>query len=164
MAEHKSDVRVDEFVEKLKKDPSSRFSKGDFQMLVYAVLSDETFKAKKYLLHNSDIQEDVYSINDGMRRFLDKVLKHAGMSDATERAKVIDTFDYSPKDVEWIMDAVDEAMYIYSECGKNMRMFRGKMRQLAVRKMVRSGKFQGQVSYKKTITDLEKNLAKRTKN
>lgn len=93
MAERKLDVRVDEFVEKLKKDPSSRFSKGDFQMLVYAVLSDETFKAKKYLLHNSDIQEDVYSINDGMRRFLDKVLKHAGMSDATERAKVIDTFD-----------------------------------------------------------------------
>ena len=55
MAERKLDVRVDEFVEKLKKDPSSRFSKGDFQMLVYAVLSDETFKAKKYLLHNSDI-------------------------------------------------------------------------------------------------------------
>ena len=48
----KLDVKVEELIEKLKKDPSSRFSKGDFQMLVYAVLSDDTFKAKKYLIHN----------------------------------------------------------------------------------------------------------------
>ena len=157
----KVDVKVEELIEKLKKDPSSRFSKGDFQMLVYAVLSDDTFKAKKYLIHNSELQEDDESINDGMKKFLDKVLKHAGMSDANERAKVIETFEYSPKDVEWVSEAVDEAMHIYTECGKNMRMFRSKLLQLAVKKIERSGKFAGTVSYRKIVTDRSKNLAKK---
>ena len=157
----KVDVKVEELIEKLKNDPSSRFSKGDFQMLVYAVLSDDTFKAKKYLIHNSELQEDDESINDGMKKFLDKILKHAGMSDANERAKVIETFEYSPKDIEWVSDAVDEAMHIYTECNKNLRLFRGKMLQLAVKKIERSGKFAGTVSYRKIVTDRSKNLAKK---
>lgn len=154
----KLDVKVDEIIEKLKKDPSSRFSKGDFQTLVYAVLSDEDFKAKKYLIQNSELQEEDVSIGDGMKKFLDKVLKHAGMSDSAERAKVIDTFEYSPKDIEWVTDAVDEAMHIYTECGKNMRMFRQKMLQLAVKKITRSD---GRLSYRKVVTDRSKNLAKK---
>lgn len=157
----KVDAKVEELIEKLKKDPSSRFSKGDFQMLVYAVLSDDTFKVKKYLIHNSELQEDEESINDGMKKFLDKVLKHAGMSDANERAKVIETFEYSPKDVEWVTEAVDEAAWIYTECNKNLRLFRGKMLQLAVKKIERSGKFAGTVSYRKIVTDRSKNLAKK---
>ena len=154
----KLDVKVDEIIEKLKKDPSSRFSKGDFQTLVYVVLSDEDFKAKKYLIQNSELQEEDVSIGDGMKKFLDKVLKHAGMSDSAERAKVIDTFEYSPKDIEWVTDAVDEAMHIYTECGKNMRMFRQKMLQLAVKKITRSD---GRLSYRKVVTDRSKNLAKK---
>lgn len=154
----KLDVKVSEIVEKLKKDPSSRFSKGDFQTLVYAVLSDEDFKAKKYLIQNSDLQVGDVSIGDGMKKFLDKVLKHAGMSDSAERSKVIDTFEYSPKDIEWVTDAVDEAMHIYTECGKNMRMFRQKMLQLAVKKITRSD---GRLGYRKVVTDRSKNLAKK---
>ena len=40
MQEKKVTVKMDEFVEELKKNPSSRFSKADFQMLVYGGLSD----------------------------------------------------------------------------------------------------------------------------
>lgn len=153
MADKKVTIRVEDMVEKLKKDPTSRFSKTDYQLLVYAVLSDEEFRAKKYLFHNGAVMEEETSICEAMKKFMDKVLKHAGMTDPTERRKVIDTFDYSPRDVEWVSDAVDEAMFQYSECGKNMRMFRDKMLQLAVKKMVRSGKYAGKTTYKKTVTD-----------
>lgn len=156
----KLNVRVEEIVEKLKKDPSSRFSKSDFQTLVYAVLSDKSFKAEKYLMHNGELIKDECSISDGMRKFLDKVLKHAGFSDSSERANLIDTFEYNPRDIEWITDAVDEALWIYSECGKNTRIFRDKMLQLAVKKMVRSGKYAGKVTYKKILTDRSSKVKK----
>ena len=149
----KLDIRVNLIIEDLKKDPSSRFSKGDFQTLVYAVLSDPTFKAKKYLFHNTEILEQEECINDGLRKFLDKLLKHAGMADPAERTRVIDTFEYTPKDVEWVMDTVDEAMHIYTECGKTMRVFRNKMLQLAMKKIERSGKWAGKIAYKKMVTD-----------
>ena len=163
MAERKVSVTVDEMVQKLKMDPSSRFSKNDFQMLIYAILSDEDFKVKKYLIHNNAFQEDISSVPDALKKFLDKVLKHAGMTDGAERSKVIETFDFSPKDVEWVADAVDEAMHIYTECGKNLRLFRNKMLELSIKKMVRSGRWEGMVSYKKSVVDRASNLAKRNK-
>lgn len=149
----KLDIKVEELVERIRKEPSSRFSKSDYQLLVYAVLSDDAFRAKKYLLHNGNMLEEDVCIADAMKKFMDKVLKHAGMTDASERAAVIDTFDYSPKDVEWVADAVDEAMHLYTEAGKNMRVFRNSMLQLAFKKMQRSGKYAGKITYKKTITD-----------
>lgn len=151
---------VDEMVERLANDANSRFSKSDFQGLVYAVLSDPDFKAKKYLLRSDRISEVEYSINDGMRKFLDKLLKHAGMSDFSEREKVINSFEFGVRDVEWVADAVDEAMYQYTECGKNMRMFRDKMLQLAVSKMLRSGKVD-RFTYKKSVMDRAAQMAKR---
>lgn len=156
-------MTVASIVEELKKNPSSRFSKSDFQTLVYGVLSDSDFKAKRYLLKNDEIMEEDANINSSMKKFLDKLLKHAGMTDSAERANIIDTFEFAPKDVEWLTDAVDEAMYLYSECGKNMRMFRYKMLQLAVKKMVRSGKYEGKVTYKKMVTDRAAMLAKKNK-
>lgn len=156
-------MSVESIVEELKKNPSSRFSKSDFQTLVYGVLSDSEFKAKRYLLKNDEIMEEDAIINDGMKKFLDKLLKHAGMTDSAERANIIDTFEFTPKDVEWLTEAVDEAMYIYSECGKNMRMFRSKMLQLAVKKMVRTGKYAGAITYKKMVTDRAAMLAKKNK-
>ena len=156
---------VNELVEELKANGSSRFSKADFQTLIYGILSDKDFKVKKHLIKNDEVVEEEYSINDGVRKFMDKLLKHAGMSKPEEREQIIDSFEYTPKDVEWIGDCVDEAMYIYTECDKNLPLFRDKMLQLTVKKMVRSGKFEGTVTYKKMVSDrlaaLNKKLAKK---
>lgn len=154
-------VSVAAMIEDLKKNPSSRFSKSDFQMLVYGVLADKEFKAKKWLLKNDQLVEDSTDIEGGLRKFMDKLLKHAGVTKDSERAAIIDSFEFGARDVEWVSDAVDEAMYIYTECGKNMRMFRDKMLNLSIRKMTRSGKFDGKVTYKKSVVDRAIALQKR---
>lgn len=154
---------VSALVEELKENPSKRFSKSDFQLLIYAILSDETFKAKKHLLKNAQILDEEYSISEGMGKFLDKLLKHAGMSDAAERARIIETFEYAPKDVEFIGDAVDEAMYQYTECGKNMRQFRDKMFQLTISKIEKTGVNAGKIGYKKSVMDRAAAAAKASK-
>lgn len=166
MSEKKNNAaNVAAIVEDLKKNPSSRFSKSDFQALVYGVLADKDFKAKKYLLRNDQLVEEDADFNAGLNKFLDKLLKHAGMADSGERSQIIDSFEFGARDVEWITDAVDEAMFIYTECGKNMRMFRDKMLNLSVKKMIRSGKYDGKVTYKKSVVDralaLEKRKAKK---
>ena len=53
----------------------------------------------------------------------------------------------------WSIDCVDEAMAIYTDCGKNMRMFRDKMLQLTIRKIKRTGAHEGKWTYKKTVMD-----------
>lgn len=156
-------VSVAAMIEDLKKNPSSRFSKSDFQMLVYGVLADKEFKAKKWLLKNDQLVEDSTDIEGGLRKFMDKLLKHAGVTKDSERAAIIDSFEFGARDVEWVSDAVDEAMYIYTECGKNMRMFRDKMRQLTIKKMVRSGKYDGKITYKKTVVDRALAIEKKAK-
>lgn len=152
-----NEIKVADLVERLKKEHDTenikRFSKNDFRDLVFAVLSDKDFKAKKYLFKNDEFVENEISYNDAMRKFMDKLLKHAGISDSTERSNVLDTFEYNSKDTEWICDAVDEAMHIYTECGKSMRMFRDKMYILTVSKIERTGKYEGRISYKKTVID-----------
>ena len=152
---------VEAFVEELRKNPSNRFSKADFQMLVFSVLADKDFKAKKYILRGDELLESEYSISAGMAKFMDKLLKHAGVDSSAERTQIIDSFDYGPRDIEWVTDAVDEAMYAYTECGKNMRMFRDKMIQLTIKKMVRSGKYDGKITYKKTVVDRALAIQKR---
>lgn len=152
---------VNDFVEELKRNPSSRFSKSDFQMLVYYILSDHNFKAKKYLLRNDQILEEDNDISGAMFKFLDKLLKHAGMTESSERSRVIESFEFGAKDVDWVTDAVDEAMWIYTECGKNMRMFRTKMLQLTIQKMVRSGRYEGQITYKKKVMNRLLDMEKR---
>lgn len=155
------DKSVKSVVEALKQNPSARFSKTDFQMLIYAILSDRDFKSKKYLIRADEMIEEDGDIGGAMLHFLDKLLKHAGMSKPEERQQVLDTFEYGARDVEWIADAVDEAMWIYTENGKNMRMFREKMVQLTVKKMVRSGKYEGKITYKKTVVDRQLALQKK---
>ena len=159
---NKVEANVAKMVEELKKNPSARFSKSDFQGLVYAILADKDFDTKKYVIKNDEMVEVHSSMNAAMAKFMDKLLKHAQMSDSTERARVIESFEFGPRDIEWIADAVDEAMYQYSECGKNMRMFRDKMLQLSVKKMVRSGKSAGKITYKKSVVDRALTLQKRT--
>lgn len=159
---NKVEANVAKMVEELKKNPSARFSKSDFQGLVYAILADKDFDTKKYVIKNDEMVEVHSSMNAAMAKFMDKLLKHAQMSDSTERARVIESFEFGPRDIEWIADAVDEAMYQYSECGKNMRMFRDKMLQLSVKKMARSGKSAGKITYKKSVVDRALALQKRT--
>lgn len=159
---NKVKANVAKMVEELKKNPSARFSKSDFQGLVYAILADKDFDTKKYVIKNDEMVEVHSSMNAAMAKFMDKLLKHAQMNDSTERARVIESFEFGPRDIEWITDAVDEAMYQYSECGKNMRMFRDKMLQLSVKKMVRSGKSAGKITYKKSVVDRALALQKRT--
>ena len=159
---NKVEANVAKMVEELKKNPSARFSKSDFQGLVYAILADKDFDTKKYVIKNDEMVEVHSSMNAAMAKFMDKLLKHAQMSDSTERARVIESFEFGPRDIEWSADAVDEAMYQYSECGKNMRMFRDKMLQLSVKKMVRSGKSAGKITYKKSVVDRALALQKRT--
>lgn len=146
-------VTVKSMIDELKANPSKRFSKNDYQMLVYAICSDEDFKVKKHVLRGDTSSDTEYDVNAAMCKLFDKLLKHAGMGDATERMNTIKTFQYSPKDMEWVSEAVDEAMYIYAECDKNLRVFRDKMIQLTLKKMVRSGKYAGKATYKKTVID-----------
>lgn len=152
---------VADMIKELEANESARFSKSDFQMLVYSVLADKDFKPKKYLVRNDEIVEQDIDIAGGMFKFLDRVLKHAGMDKADERQGVINTFEFGVRDIEWIVDAVDEASFIYTEAGKNLRMFRDKMLQLTVKKMVRTGKYDGKVTYKKTVLDRAAQLKKR---
>lgn len=154
-------VSVTAMIEELKKNPSSRFSKSDFQMLVYGILADPDFKAKKWLLKNDQLVEEDVDTGAGLKKFMDKLLKHAGVSKDNERAAIIESFEFGSRDVEWVSEAVDEAMYIYTECGKNMRVFRDKMLNLSIKKMVRSGKFDGKVTYKKSVVDRALALQKR---
>ena len=162
MSERKAvNASVNAFVEDLKKNPSNRFSKADFQMLIYAILSDKSFNAKKFLVRGDQLLEEDYSISNGLCKFLDKLLKHAGFESSGERANIIDSFDFGVRDVEWVADAVDEAMYQYSECGKNMRMFRDKMLQLTVKKIQRSGKYEGKATYKEVVVDRALAIQKR---
>lgn len=156
-------VAVESIVEELKKNPSVRFSKSDFQTLVFGVLSDKDFKAKKYVVRNDSLIEEITDIHGNMMKFLDKLLKHTGISNSDQRAKILETFEYNARDVEWVSDAIDEAMAIYTDCGKNMRMFRDKMLQLTVKKIARSGKYDGKNTYKKTVLDRAAALQKKSK-
>lgn len=155
-------VAVSALVEDLKKNPSSRFSKQDYQMLVFGILADKDFKSKRYMLRGTELIESEVDIGGAMGKFLDKLLKHAGVIEPSERTKIIEGFEYGPRDIDWIIDAVDEASFIYTECGKNMRMFRDKMLQLTIQKMVRSGKYDGRVTYRKKIIDRAAELKRRS--
>lgn len=152
---------VDDIIRDIKANPSKRFSRGDFQTLVYAVLADKDFKAEKWIQKGDELISDTYSINAGMRKFLNKVLKHAGFTDTVQRDHLIDTFEYSPKDIEFVVDAVEEAMYQYAEADKNLWLFRDKMLRMSVKKIVRTGKYEGQITYKKSVSDRKAALEKR---
>lgn len=155
---------VCDIVDKLKDNPSTKFSKADFYGLVYGVLQDPCFKTEKFVIKNGEIIKEDISINGEMRKFLDKLLKHAGMAKSEEREAVIDSFAYGINDVAWVADAVDEAMWLYAESGKNMRVFRDKLRQLSFKKVTRSGAHEGKIGYKKTVTDKEAALSKKKAN
>lgn len=163
MAEEKKVVKtaVADIIQDIKDNDSRRFSKGDFQALVYAILADKNFNAEKWIQRGDELVSETFSINADLRKFLNKLLKHAGISDPVQRDHVIDAFEYSPKDIGFVTDAVEEAMYQYAESGKNLTIFREKMLRMSIKKIVRTGKYDGQITYKKSVVDRKATLAKR---
>jgi len=153
-------IDVVEMLSELEQDPGTAFSRTKYQALVYAILSDPDFKAKKILLRHGELVEVDHSIHDRFVRFLDKFLKHAGVTDRSERRELIESFEMTPRDTEWFTDAVDEAIYQYMECGKNMRLFQDRMLRLTIKKIRRTGSHEGEVSYKKSVVDRRKRLQK----
>lgn len=145
-------VTVTEVVEKLKGSGNARFSQDDYKTLAYAVLSDKEFKAKKYLFKNDELEADVSYVEE-MGKFLDKLLKHAGIMDKTERESVISSFEFTANDVEWVTEVSDTINHIYLDCGKSLRMFRKELSQLTIKRIKRTGKYEGRDGYKKTIND-----------
>lgn len=153
-------IDVAEMLKQLSEEPGTAFSRGKYQALVYAILSDPDFKSKKVFLRKGELVENDHSIHDRFIRFLDKFLKHAGVTERSERTQIIESFEMTPKDTEWFTDAVDEAIYQYMECGKNMRLFQDRMLRLTIKKIRRTGSHEGEVSYKKSVVDRRKRLQK----
>ena len=63
------EANVEKIVEEIRNGESARFSKTDFQILVYGILADKNFKAKKYLLKKDGIQEEETSYYEAIRKF-----------------------------------------------------------------------------------------------
>lgn len=151
---------VAELLKELKQSKSTKFSKGDFETLTHAILSDPTFKARKLIFKAGEMLIEEKDIRSGMILFLEKLLKHAGMKNDEERKQIVESFKFTEKDVRFVTDTVEEAMYLYVESGKHMRMFREKSLQLAIKKIDRTGKYEGKKTFKKTVKDKEYEMLK----
>ncbi len=156
----KVQLTVNELVEKIKNNGSAKFSKADFQLMVYAIVSDKEFKAKKFFIRANELVEEEGSIAAAMDEFLNQFLKHVGISSEDERAGIIDSFEISPKMVDFMRDLVEEATYQYLESGKSMKLFKEKKLQLTLKKIIRTGKYEGQQTFKKSVVDKEVQVIK----
>ena len=52
-------------------------------------------------------------------------------------------------------------MSIYVDCGKSMKLFREKIQILSITQMARSGKYEGRVTFKKSVMDRAAMMAKK---
>lgn len=152
--------KVADVVAKINSNKSTRFSRGEYAELIYALIQDDTHVFEKFVLKGAEITKDDKSLSDDAKKFFRKLLKHAGLKTDEEISAVIDTFEYSPKDVEWISDIVDEAVRIYTECGKSVVMMKDSLRRLTLKKVTRTGKFDGQITYHRTVKDLKRSAEK----
>lgn len=148
--------KVAEVVAKIKANKSTRFSKSEYSELIYALILDDTHTFEKFALKGTEISKDNASLTEGARKFFKKLLKHAGLKSDEEINAVLDSFEFSPKDVEWIAEVVDEAIRIYTDAGKSVTVMKDAMRKLSLKKVQRTGKYDGQITYKRSVKDLEK--------
>lgn len=146
--------KVADVVAKIQSNKSARFSRGEYMELIYALIQDDTHTFKKFALKGDQITEDGETLSASARKFFSKLLKHAGLKTEEEINSVLDTFEYSPKDVEWISDIVDEAIRIYTDSGKSVVVMKDALRRLTLKKVERTGKFNGQITYRRTVKDL----------
>lgn len=146
------DCVMDMIAEDVAEKHTTRFSKAEFEALFYAVISDPDFNVKKYLLRNKKLVESYYSVNHSMKKFMKKLLNHAGIEDEKQVNMIIKSFDYNTSDIRFMTDAVDEAMFLYLESGKCMHIFRDKLNRLALKKVKKaSGKYAGKPTYRRTL-------------
>ena len=133
---------------------STRFSRDEFEELFYHVLSDPTFKARKWIIKGRKLLETQTNFNEKFNKLLGKLLQHAGIDDPKQIKHILSTFAYTEKDVAFLIDAVEEAIYQYTECGKSMHLFRHKLHRLAIKKAKRSGgKHAGELTYRRTVVN-----------
>lgn len=155
--------KVADVVAKINSNKSARFSRGEYTELIYALIQDDSHTFKKFALKGDQITEDGETLSRSARKFFSKLLKHAGLKTEEEINSVLDTFEYSPKDVEWISDIVDEAIRIYTDSGKSVVVMKDALRRLTLKKVERTGKFNGQITYRRTVKDLPR-AAEKAKN
>lgn len=148
--------QVKEVVAKLKANKSTRFSTSEYRELIYALIKDDTHTAKKFALKGTEIIEEDFSISADARKFFKKLLKHAGLKSDDEINQIIDTFEYSPNDLAFIADCVDEAIHIYTDLGKTVKLMKDGMSRVSIKRVERSGKYAGEITYRRSIQDLEK--------
>ena len=153
-------AKVEELVEKIRNNGSAKFSNGDFKTLVHAVVSDHDFKAKKFFIKADQIVEEEHCIADAMDKFMDKFLKHVGLASEEERKSIISSFEYSSKDTEFMFDLIEEAMSQYIDTGKGMKLFRNKKLELTLKRKDRTGKYDGQVTFNKTVVNKDMKVIK----
>lgn len=161
MAKATNKPLVKDLVNEFKESKSKRFKTKEFELLFYAVLTDKSHMVKKlaydYKNCTKDASEENLSIL--MDNFLDIAYKHAGIG-ADERKALIETFEYKPKDVNFLIRALEEAESLQVESGKALRKWAEKEIGLMVQKYERKGKYEGQIGYKRKIEDREDKLAK----
>lgn len=148
--------KVADVVAKIKAGKSTRFSEAEYRELIYALICDNEHTFEQFALKGGEITKDEKNLSKEARKFFSKMLKHAGLKSEEEIEAVLDTFEFSPKDLEWVSDIVDEAVRIYTDCGKSVSMMKKSIRSLSLKKVERSGKYAGQVTYQRKVRDLNK--------
>lgn len=146
--------KVTDVIAKLKANNSSRFSKSEYTELIYALINDNEHVFEKFALKGGEITKDGESLCKSARKFFTKMLKHAGVKTEDEINAILDTFEYSPKDLEWISEIVDEATRIYTESGKSVMLMKDSIRKVTLRKVERTGKYAGEITYRRGVKDL----------
>lgn len=155
---------VKDMEDKLRNNPSTRFSQSDFEELIYALIKDNSHKIKNHQIKKLEIvSEDGTSVSDDARAFFKKLLKHSGINNEEEMDVLIDTFEYRPKDLAWISKCFNEAIRIYTDCGKSAKMMTNSMISLSIKKVVRTGKYDGEETYKRSVGSLKRSLERMKK-
>jgi hypothetical protein len=161
MAKPNAKVIVKDLVQEYKDSGSKRFKLKEFELLFYAVLTDDTHLAKKlsYDYKQCIKTESEVSYKKLMDEFLDLAYKHAGHG-AKEREDLIASYVYKPKDINFLLGALEEAESLQVESGKALKKWAEKEIGLMVQKYTKTGKYEGMTGYKKKIEDREAKLAK----
>ena len=154
--------KVKEIVEQMKAEESKRFKTQELQTLFFAVLSDDEHEGKnlRYDIKNKSKSSDPVNYNKMFKAFIDGVYKFAGVK-AEERESLVAAYQPKAKDLAFFIDAVEEAEMLYIEAGKSLKKWAKHEYNLTLKKKVRKGKYEGQVTISRNLTDREKQISKK---
>lgn len=107
-----------------------KYNEKQFKNLIAAILTDKDYVT-------SDKFQDITKkfIKNPQKKlgsFLSKLLRHAGIKSDDERQAIIDTFEASVKDFDFVFEAVDEAMEQYLRAEKTVRFMADKPMTLSL--------------------------------